>query len=248
MAFSIQLKGRNQLTAEEFADLSKGKSQQYKEIKQPQKNQQGASQSETKKLNPEIRRIISKADDASAEGRSQDSLQILLKGRKKYPLSIFLFEREFDERRLQGEDPSSIFYDYIEKLDNKNPAYHLAWYYYHKFNQDDSLAIKSLQRSIDLDADNYYKVAKISKLVHTQYSLERYEDAISSANRFFELRAGREAKPTTDGVTYSIRGRSKRKSGNYSVKEWCSDFQRAHNIGWRMDVNDRNPDPTKCPI
>ena len=131
VAFSIQLKGKNQLTAEEFADLSKGKSQQNREIKQSQKNQQEASLSETKKLNPEIRRILSKADDSMAKGRDQDRIRILLEGRKKYPLSWFLFEREFVLKVELGEDPRSIFYDYIAKLDNNNPDYHEAWYFYH---------------------------------------------------------------------------------------------------------------------
>ena len=248
IAFTIQLKGRKQFTAEEFTDLSRGVSQQNQEIKHHQKREQGASRGETKKINPEILRIFKKANHKRSIGRYQDCIRIAHDARKKYPLNSFLYETEFHCTVDLGEDPRSIFFDYIERLNRKNPDYHEAWYNYHAYNLDNTLATKSLQKSIELDDNNYYRVQKTSKLATHQHNMGRYEDAIRSAFRFFELRSGEEAAATLDGLAYSTLGKSKRLSGNYTVKEWCSDIQRAHNIGWRMDVNDRNPDPTKCPI
>ena len=248
IAFTIHLRGRHQVTPEEFSDLSRGNSWQNEETKRSQKNQKRFSARETYNLTPELRQIISKTDEERATGRYQDSLQTIQEGREKYPLNYLLFEREFIHLESMGEDPRNIFFDYIERLDSSNPHYHLAWYFYYAHKRDYSLATESLQKSIELEANDGYKVQRISKLATTQHNMGRYEDSISSSNRYFELRSSVRPAPGTEGKAYSIRGASKRLSGKYSIKEWCMDIRRAHNIGWRMDVRDRNPDPTNCPI
>ena len=248
IALSMQTRSRVNFNGDDFAALSRGSSQQNKEIKQANKTQKDASHNETKKKTHEIRRIFEKASKKRSEARYHECARIAHEGRKKYPLNIYLYNTEFNCTRDSGRNPKDIFYEYVGRLDRKSSAYHEAWAGYHNHNKDYALAIESLQKSVELEADNLYRLQLIGNLVWSQHHIGRHQDAIDSAARFFDLNSGTEAHSNLDGLVSALSGNSKRLSGKYSVAEWCKDIQRAHNIGWKMDIDNRNPDPEKCPI
>ena len=246
MAFSIEARNKLHFNADAFAELSGKTLPQVETIKPSQNNPKGATYNQTSEANNEIRRIVIKGGRLQANGHNRDCLNLVRESRVKYPTNIYLYELEWSCTTLQ-DDYERIFREYTKILDKRNADFHLAISKYYALKNDAIASIDSLQKSIELEHNSTRRVNKITQLVYTQFKAKRYEDAIRSAQRYFELKEG-EAFPNPDGLMYDLSGTAKQRSGKYSSEEWCKDIQRAHAIGWRMDIDDRNPDPSKCQV